>query len=73
LPKEPSRESTTAMKKSKIIVEQGFHDPTQYTVIKLVNRVQPEIGKTLTRTELERLMMGPNITVDIQPSKQSKR
>lgn len=62
------------MNKTKLIVEQGFYEPTNYTVVKLVNRVLPEIGHVLKREELQKLMTETvGMEVQILPSKRQKQ
>lgn len=62
------------MNKTKLIVAQGYHEPTKYTVVKLVNRVLPEIGHILKREELQKLMTETvGLTVEILPSKQARK
>jgi len=58
------------MATSKIFLEQGKHNPKQYTVKKLVNRVVPEIGTVLKRDEVEKLMTETvGLTVEITENK----
>ena len=57
------------MNKTKLIVEQCYTEPNKYIVVKLVNRLLPEIGTLLKRDELQKLMSeSVGMEVQILPS-----
>jgi len=61
------------MKKTKLVVEQGFHDTKKYTVVKLHDRLLPEIGQVLKREELDKLMKeSEGLEVQVIPSKKKR-
>ena len=50
--------------RTKILAVQSSFDPKMYTVVKLVNRTEPEIGSELTREKINTYMTN-NCTVEI--------
>ncbi len=58
------------MKKEKIVLIQGKQDRLTYVVSKLVNRLLPEVGSTMKRHEVKKLMEEyPSIVVEITEKK----
>ncbi len=56
--------------KSKIVFQQLKNFKDQYKVVKLTNRVNPEVGTVLKKAEVQKLLTDvPNLTVDILPEK----
>ncbi len=56
-------------KKTKIVLKQGKMDTKRYVVVKLVNRVVPEVGSELTRDEVQCLLKSSeDLTIEIQPN-----
>ena len=52
--------------KQKVVLAQ--HED-EYKVIKLVNRIKPDVGTKLKRKEVQSLLMEHNTTVEIHPQK----
>jgi hypothetical protein len=61
------------VKKAKVIVQQckDANSPGNfvYLVVKLVNRMQPEVGAVITKGQLEHLIRDSRTTVEIEPTK----
>lgn len=63
---------TPMAKATKIVLEQEYHDVagTKYKVKKLVNRVEPEVGKFLSKADVLKLQTdSENLTIEITEAK----